>query len=467
MSRFNAKQVVLVVAAAIVSSGAQSLPVRTTDANTVQQFFGTRNVKLAFALSMKGIYYIDFSETAPAPHLLPQSVGGMLPVISPDGQWVTYQKGVNGDYAPDSITKASAWVQQLNETSTPIKVTDTGFVPRFVQNAPTQPTVIYATASYSPMITDSYTFRGHGKMIKAVYSGGAWERTTVWAGGSYLGGLSYDNRYFAHAEQRRNAWMFDLDNCALGPARLHAFSTTSGQACNSSVSSSRIFTNAMMYFDFGGNFAPLGGIWGVHERLFISRNDGSVLRYFAVPADIPVDANGPGNGEVTSVEWNYPEWSNYPYFAAATTQLERYWASGSAYLANEIVYGLDLRQSARNTRLVASTDTVAGSVSFRNPWVWVEVPAGFSEDPSWLLTPAWTATTPVEHPYPAPCLSDTITPSAAPSATPTPAATPTPSPVDDHNGCGKGFGLAFIPPVGFRIAGFWRKGKKTKKNSLH
>ena len=64
--------------------------------------------------------------------------------------------------------------------------------------------------------------------------------------------------------------------------------------CNISRSASRVFTNAMLFFDFGsaairnaGCFHPLLGTWLMHEKLFISRYDQEDLAVFAMPADRP------------------------------------------------------------------------------------------------------------------------------------------------------------------------------------
>ena len=166
------------------------------------------------------------------------------------------------------------------------------------------------------------------------------------------------------------------------------------QTCSPSISPSQIFTNTIMYVDFSssaienaGCYHPTLGYWGFHERIFIGRSDGVILKYFDVPSDITdIPANEMGKGEVYSVSWDNPEWSNHPYYAAAATSVDRLWKETiyeHTYL-NEDLYLINLKDSTY-LKLAEVTDT--SKTSQENilwPYVWIETPANFIEDPHWL-----------------------------------------------------------------------------------
>jgi hypothetical protein len=92
----------------------------------------------------------------------------------------------------------------------------------------------------------------------------------------------------------------------------------------------------------------------------------------------------------TSATWHHPEWSNHPYFAAATVNAERYFKNNSGSYDNtsyqERIYLVNFKDSLYIE--VLRPDTIAYNVKatsgFYWPWLWVEVGAGFAEDQNWL-----------------------------------------------------------------------------------
>jgi hypothetical protein len=235
---------------------------------------------------------------------------------------------------------------------------------------------------------------------------------TVFAGGSYYGGLSWDNRYLITGwPGGPNGFMLDLQNSAAGPHAVHtmrvkkvgtnADTVVSVGTCNISRSASRIFTNTMLYYDFGSAaveaakcYHPILGSWPEHSLLFISRYDSEDLKIFRMPADRKVmsTADAQGAGEAVGKEWYYPEWSNHPYYAVASLNIDRLWLKGGDWqhtYNTESIYLVGLKDSTY-VKLIESTDTsYASSTSFIYPWVWVEEPAGFEEDPAWLAKTIW------------------------------------------------------------------------------
>ena len=235
---------------------------------------------------------------------------------------------------------------------------------------------------------------------------------TVFGAGSYYGGLSWDDRYLITGwPGGPNVFMLDLQNINEGPHGVHTMRVKKNVtnidtfvtigACNMSRSASRVFTNTMLYYDFSsaaitaaGCYHPILGTWAEHALLFISRYDAEDLQVFGMPSDRPLVsiAQANGLGEAVGKEWNNPEWSNHPYFAAASLMIDRLWLKNGSYdhtYNSELLYLVDLKDSVF-VRLVESIDTSnTSTVDFGNPFIWVEVPVGFQEDSTWLKKTIW------------------------------------------------------------------------------
>ncbi len=366
----------------------------------IQSFCNTRKVKAVFIFNNK-IHFIDFSEENPKITAIAATSGAVMPVISPDGAIVAYNTGITED--PPVNGEANIFVCPLNDTAQPTMEIQGGFVPRFVY-AENYPVLLYSTCGRQAAGKIN-AWDGCGKVMKKNLSSG--EITTLFEGGAYYGGLSFDGRFLATAESTPNAFLLDLQNPQQGPAILHSLlvkniNTNSDvqidlQTCNPSISSSRRFTNAMMYFDFSsstiedaGCFHPVLGYWDTHQRIFIGRNDGVILRYYDAPQDliIEIPESEMGKGEAYSVNWNHPEWSNHPYYATALTYVTRLWKKTmyERTYHNEGLYIINLKDSTY-LKLVETTDTSFTSTeTLKWPWVWIETPADFAEieDPNWL-----------------------------------------------------------------------------------
>jgi hypothetical protein len=227
---------------------------------------------------------------------------------------------------------------------------------------------------------------------------------TVWAGGSYNGGVSWDDRYLSTAESSPGAYVLDLKNPSVGPDTLHKFLVKNNltgkdtlitvQVCNLSSSPSRFFTRAVMYLDFSSSAftyancaSPPGlGTWGLHARIFIASAPNAILRYYDVPASgIPL-SDSKGIGEADEKEWDYPEWSNHPYFAVSAVQVYRSWwnSTGEETYNNEQIYCINLKDST-NHKIIETLDTSKTStINMQWPWLWIQMPQDFKEDSTWL-----------------------------------------------------------------------------------
>jgi hypothetical protein len=373
---------------------------------------GTHNIKLVFMCKNYG-YFVDFSEATPQIRQMANVTNSFFPVISSDGKSITYQSGIEAEGPSTSPVPGKVWYRELAVNGTPVKLADTGYVPRFVQNAPVDtPAIIYATSVACPQ---QICYSTGQTVLRKIVNNNPLPVETLFAGGSYYGGLSWDNRYLITGwPGGPNGFMLDLQNIADGPHAVHSMrvkktgtnadTVVSVGTCNISRSASRIFTNSMLYYDFGSAaveaancFHPVLGSWPAHALLFISRYDSEDLKIFRMPADrkIVPSADAQGLGEAVGKEWYFPEWSNHPYYAAAGLSIDRLWLKSGNWehtYNTESIYLVGLKDSTY-VKLIESTDTsFASATNFIYPWVWVEKPAGFAEDSTWLAKTIWQGT---------------------------------------------------------------------------
>lgn len=379
----------------------------TTNAAALQNICGTANVKVVFVAQNK-LWIVDFSEATPqarSVNVISQPQG---PVISPDGNAICYAQGVSDD--PPIGGTSSAWICDFSQAGNPRQIVSPGWAPRFEQNA-SGLSLVYSTCGY-PDVGKSNCWNGCGKTMKIDTASKT--VTELWSAGSWFGGLSFNGQWLCTGERSLNAFMIDRTNPASAPCTLHTLHVkTNGanadtvirlQTCNPSISESRAFPDAMMYLDFGSStiqtskcYAPVLGQWGVHGRIFISRASGAMVKYYDVPAQPPTVSydNAVGNGEIVDKQWDYPEWSNHPYFAAATLNLDRLWSNLAAgeMQREEAVYLINLHDSTY-TRLLQITDTSSSNtINIKWPWIWIQTPSSIAqtEDTTWLNRPIGSA----------------------------------------------------------------------------
>jgi hypothetical protein len=359
------------------------------------------------------MYFVDFSESAPLIQELSNYDDGIMPVISPDGKYIVYAKGVPDD--GETTLKGSAFIGELTSTGTPVLVAEPAYVPRFVQNS-NMLTVVYSTCASHPDAS-KFAYDGCGAVVRRSFSNSKISNPdTIWSGGSYFGGLSIDGRYLGTAWLGSgNAYILDLKMQNPKPVLtyLKLKNTQSGSdtivqigACQPSMSSSSIYPDAMMFVDFGNTTGLPQGYssrllppaWQPHGILCISKSNGDLLKcigqkykpelsYEDYEALSWENTNGQSFGSV----WDYPEWSNHPYLAAVSVAVERTWKGPTKDIfedrsMGEYIYLINLKNETV-LPLVSITDTARSSkTDLRWPWFWSAIPQGFSEQQAWLAT---------------------------------------------------------------------------------
>lgn len=364
--------------------------------NSIRNFLvtgnGSSNAKLVFVKklsSSKQLYYIDFSENSDTPvvHKITNASDAQVPVISPDGKWVVYAKS-SGQAEAGTIpnTKSSAYICKIEENSTPILVyADSAFEPRFIQTDPL--TVIFPTQA------PNRAWAGKGRTLKIKLDPSTGNPVgppeVVLSTAAFTGGMSYDGKYLTGGGG--NVGMIDLTSTDTVGDSVTNFQ----QACNASISSSRIFTNSVMYLTTNASHPKInnGKPWAMWEVLLINNIKKEVLKGIVRPDSasfaFPIETNP---ASYSGAKWHHCEWSNHPYFAAATLNVDRFYLKEdgnyfhTAY--QERIYLVNLKDSTYIE--VLRPDTVVKSKTdnddsgFHWPWLWVEIPASFTEEPAWL-----------------------------------------------------------------------------------
>lgn len=352
---------------------------------------GGAKAKLAFVDRTKAaeeLCFIDFSEAgAPVIRRIPAARMPEVPVISPDGNWVVYASGSGTEAGSPLTTRSSVYISRLSADAVPQLVAgDSACEPRFVQNIAGALSIVYTTKA------PNFGWEGFGRTVQidVDVSGAApvvGASKTLVEGGSYTGGLSWDTRFLVGGGG--HVAMLDMIGAKGRPDTL---SYDLIQSCNASISSSRAFTNTTMYLNTGSS-SPLidgGKPFGEWQAILISNGAKQLVRGYSYPKD-PVFPLETEPKSFSRAKWHHCEWSNHPYFATATLNVDRYFKNGADYantLFQERIYLLNLKDSSylevlRPDKVAFGGKNVDVS-GFYWPWLWVEVPTGFKESEDWL-----------------------------------------------------------------------------------
>lgn len=390
----------------------------STTAAGVHAFLGTDRAKLAYVNwydTTKALHFIDFSEGGgePVVRRIPDAVMPTAPRISPDGEWVVYASapGVSGETGPSSNVPSSVYLCRLTDNAQPVLIAaDSAHEPRFVQSSDTL-TVVYSTSG----IDDAWDNHGRTMLVRIDTAGGTpvvQSRKELWAHGGYAGGLSYDGRYLCGGAGE--LVMMDLESGDTGPDTVTYHPLTS--AVDASISSSRIHTNLVMYLDFGSYDQVYPGVndgqpWKTWEVIIVGDNAGEIVNSFPYPRapehpytfeDTTFGAPGISTGFETfdHAMWRHPEWSNHPYFAIATVNVDRQyhyaeydnanWQDGSwQHTAwQERIVLIDLKNRDYHEVLRRGDCCYLDELGkgFYWPSLWVEVASDFAEEEDWVGT---------------------------------------------------------------------------------
>jgi hypothetical protein len=360
---------------------------------------GSTAAKMVFVNSTNGkngqLCYIDFSEVTDTPvvHSIAAVVNAKVPVISPDGQWVVYDTGTGGEAGSAKTMRSSVFICKIAEDASPVLIkADSACEPRFMQNVPQGlDTIIYST------LLPDFGWQDSGKTMKVgvdVTNGTPLIGTPqlLWDKGGYSGGQSWNKRFLCGG----GGSVAMLDTKGTGkPDTI----TSYHQACNVSISASRLFNDRAMYLTSGDHDAQIkpDSIWRQWQIIFISDLAREVVRYYRCPTKFKFDPQTPDT-TIRSINsaffWHHPEWSNHPYLAASTVNIDRAYFVGQTWKHTdyqERLYIVNLKDSVYLEILRPQPQVFAYNPAKYSatsgilwPWLWVQVPKGFQEDTAWL-----------------------------------------------------------------------------------
>jgi len=403
----------------------------TTNAE-VREFLGTDNAKLVYVnilARQKALHYVDFSEGdgEPVIHRIPGvNNHPAVPVVSPDGNWVVYASGPgvsfdDGEAGTSVSTSTHIYICRLAEDAEPVLLTsENACEPRFLWEAESL-TVVYPT--HAP----NCAWEGVGKtmLVTVDTSGGVAVPGTprvLFEHGSYTGGLSNNGRFLCGGG--RHAAMLDLQSNRTRPDTVT--DQYSGQACNVSITSSSTRQDVLMCLDFAPadstHIPPNvnnGQRWDTWQLIWLMDSHGDWVRWYKYPtapefAYSYVDTNNDSSSKhgyetVRKVKWHHPEWSNHPYFAVATINVDRSyrysdwdgWPMLNATIAKwentghqERIALVNLKSGEYHEvmrrkgpfylRSLAHLDSLKQTNGLYWPTLWVDIPDTFVEDSEWL-----------------------------------------------------------------------------------
>jgi hypothetical protein len=104
----------------------------------IRTFFGTTNVKIVYVVRINGltVHFIDYNDSNPKPYILKkpplqQDWNCESPLISPDGNWVTFNFF-------SSEVAIQSYMQKLDTNSVPVQVNANGIEPHWWVNQNTK-----------------------------------------------------------------------------------------------------------------------------------------------------------------------------------------------------------------------------------------------------------------------------------------------------------------------------------------
>jgi hypothetical protein len=312
-------------------------------ADSIKGFVGTDNVKIAFnRLSNGQIYYIAF-KVSDTVKVLPKPAGKTgnsdSPIISPDGNWVTY-------FIANGPSDCQAFVQKLDPEAEAVQVGGTFATdPHWWTDSAGNSCIIYSNKfdvvqDQLTSLTGYATFKQKVVLTgSAAVLDGSPEQI---ADKPFNGGLSKDGKYLCTGYS--DAAFFEIDSSKV-------IRVNSGlQICNPSITPDSVIDDQMMFLCFSGTQNMIGDPFGSvmqHQIIYVVDKSNTVKWSMDKPAEYN--------------EWQDPEWSNNPGYAAALL----------GKLRQAKYEGVIIRLSDKATLNFMSESSVDKMDNTSTPYVWI------------------------------------------------------------------------------------------------
>jgi formylglycine-generating enzyme required for sulfatase activity len=312
------------------------------------RFIGTSSVKLAYVQSeglKRYLFVADFTGDGISVTQCGRDSNVNCPTISQDGNFVAYSSSGEGFAEACSLT-----VRSLSSgfNDAPL-LRMPGTIPRWWVSPLEKDTFLIYTTGASRNKDEAATWHNE-KTMRIKMQGGKAVRPAevVWPYGSYHGGMSVDGRFIATGYQVTR--LVDLqvkDTNIFYFLPPYSGRDDTSQTCNVSMSPSASEPGEVMLLDFGYQKVStvVGKPYPLHSVIFVCNtnmlNSKHVSKWFEVPADYE--------------QWDYPEWSNHPDFAASVAK---------TFSESRVIYAIDCKNKTYK-QLVSGT-------KLRDVYLWID-----------------------------------------------------------------------------------------------
>jgi len=287
------------------------LPEIQTDFATkaaMSSFIGTDSVKIAYTDgSKRDVYFLDYTDSVPVAKKLKKPLGkesilGDSPLISPDGKFVVYYLTYGG-----STSIEGAYMQKLDTAAKPVLVAATGTEPHWWKDPSTGDMYVIYSTQWQVSTLDTSAGKTYKVKVSLTDSCAVTGNPELVAPYPLIGGMSKNGRYMCTGY--KYAAFYDCQSGML------THINGNRQTCNPSITPDATNQDRMMFLNIGGvqqlanPFFPTDSVVDEHSMLFIVNSANTVVDY--VPLGLAKSALG-----TSYTEWQDPEWSNKPTFAA-------------------------------------------------------------------------------------------------------------------------------------------------------
>lgn len=262
------------------------------NASVLKKKLGTNRAKIAFVNRLTdNLVYMNFNEASFIVREVKDTLRVRHPDISPDGEWVAFSTGNEGNPG-----KSELYVRRLNVAGNNLTKLDveSAAIPRFRITDSGDTVIVYVTSADNN--TDEASFM-QASTWQVPFSNGKFGTPEKLFDGTYHGGVSFDGNLAVSGARLLRARLLEDET----PRNMVWFEGE--QACNASLAQDG--SKRTLFLDFaqdGGVGRTFVGVpYGVHERMLVADSMGKLIQSVAAPSGWAFDHTEWVNGKNLAV----------------------------------------------------------------------------------------------------------------------------------------------------------------------